>query len=155
MTRIRRRAAVIVTALTAALLTTGCDMEPTVTKQQAIERVAQRAQESFAQLPPGATLVKEFAQDGLPCDDGNVMVETDYNIAFSSGWPVDQTIATLAKYWESAGYKVARDDRSSPDVPELVVEHPDDGFQLGILVARGSDGTIKATLRSSSSCVKP
>ncbi|RZU51263.1 hypothetical protein EV385_3073 [Krasilnikovia cinnamomea] len=154
MTRIHRTAAIIA-ALTAALLSAGCDMQPTVTKQQAIERVAQRAQESFAQLPPGATMKKLIEQDGLPCDDGRVLVEIDYDIAFASGWPVDDVIPTLARYWQDAGYKIARDDRASRDIPELVVEHPDDGFQLGILVSHGSKGTIGVTLRSSSSCVEP
>jgi uncharacterized lipoprotein len=134
------------------LLTAGCDMQPTVTEPVAIERVAARAQEAFAQLPPGATLRQELHQTNLPCEGGRTFVETDYDIAFPAGWPVDSAIATLAAYWEKAGYRVVLDERDSAEAPELVVQHPADGFRIGLLVAH--DGAItKATLRSSSPCL--
>jgi hypothetical protein len=150
------RPAALAAALTAALLLTGCDMQPSVTKQQAIERVAQRAQEAFAQLPPGATLKQELQQTDLPCDEGKdsaTFVETNYVVEHPAGWPVDESLPLLASYWQKAGYTIVRDDRGDTKLPELVVEHPDDGFRIGYIVAHGDTGVVKATLSSSSPCI--
>ena len=158
MSSTRRRALTIVAALVAGALTAGCDSvdQPTVTKEQAVERVATRALEAFQQLPAGATLKQTLAQTDLPCDDGpdgRTFVETDYAVEYPPSWPVEQSMATLSTYWQNSDYRIVRDDRQDDKFPELVVEHPADGFRIGYLVAHRDNGRIDAILRSSSPCL--
>ncbi len=159
MSPARRTALTVIAALTAGALTAGCDtvdQQPTVTKEQAVERVAARAQEAFGQLPAGATLKQTLAQTDLPCENGpkgSTFVETDYAVEYPATWPVEQSMATLSAYWHSNKYKIVRDDRSDDKFPELVVEHPTDGFRIGYLVAHRNNGRIDAILKSSSPCL--
>ena len=128
-----------------------------MTKDQAVARVAERAQEAFRHLPPGATLKQTLHTPDLPCDNGDdrVFVETRYDVVFPPAWPVEQSMTMLADYWAGAGYRVVRDDRTSADLPELVVEKADDGFRVGYLINRGSGGKATARLLSSSPCIRP
>lgn len=158
MSPARRTALAVLAALTVGALTAGCDTvdQPTVTKEQAIERVAARAQEAFQQLPSGATLKQTLAQTDLPCDNGpkgRTFVETDYAVEYPPSWPVEQSMATLSTYWTNNKYTIVRDDRQDDKFPELVVEHPADGFRIGYLVAHRDNGRTDAILKSSSPCI--
>jgi hypothetical protein len=148
---------VALTALIAGALTAGCDpVQPTVTNQQAVERVAARAHEAFAQLPPGASLTMRSHEPAMPCDGdgshGRTFVETEYTIDYPPSWPIEQTLTTLASYWQRASYKTVRDDRKDPQLPELVVEHPHDGFRIGYLLKHADNGHVDGYLTSSSPC---
>lgn len=152
-----RAASVILSGLLAVVLGAGCDSakETTVTKDQAVARVAERAQEAFRQLPPGATLEQTLHTPDLPCDDGDgrVFVETRYDVVFPATWPVDQSMTVLADYWTGNGYRIVRDDRASTELPELVAEKTSDGFRIGYLINHGADGRATARLLSSSPCL--
>jgi hypothetical protein len=158
MSSLRRTALAL---LAAGALLAGCDstQESTVTKEEAVQRVADRAQEAFRQLPPGATLKQTLHTPDLACNDqdrdGAVFVETTYQVMYPKGWPVDQTMATISAYWDSHGYKAVRDDRGDTTHPELVVEKEDDGFRIGYLISHRANGTEDVYLRSSSPCFQP
>jgi hypothetical protein len=156
MPLLRHLALTAVAALTAGALTAGCDSvdQPAFTQQQAVERVATRAQEALQQLPPGATLKIHLNEPEMPCDDngGSTFVETDYAIDYPQGWPVKDTIGTLADYWSKNGYTTIRDERSRDKLPALSVEHPD-GFRIGIQLTYRDTGRIDAYLLSSSPCL--
>jgi hypothetical protein len=152
----RQLALTIAAALTAGALTAGCDTveKPAVTQQQAVDRVAARAREALQQLPPGATLKIRSDEPKMPCDDakGRTFVETDYTIEYPEGWPVQQTIPTLADYWTKNGYKTIKDERTRDKLPAFSVEHPD-GFRIGIQLTYRDNGHIDAYLISSSPCL--
>ena len=158
MSSLRRTVLVL---LAAGALLAGCDstQESTVTKDEAVQRVADRAQEALRQLPAGATLKQTLHQPDVTCDDqdrdGAVFVETNYQVVYPQGWPVDQSMATISAYWDSHGYKAVRDDRDDTKNPELVVEKEEDGFRIGYLVSRRANGTTDVFLRSSSPCFQP
>jgi hypothetical protein len=155
---IGRRYATALAVAAALLLAIGCDVQnqPAVTQEEAITRVVARANDTFGQLPPGARLTKKAEKEKVTCGDGRIdtrtFVEYVYTIDYPDGWPVEESMATLATYWEKAGYTTVRDDRASRDFPELVVENPADGFRVGYLVAHDG-GKAFPTLRSSSPCV--
>jgi hypothetical protein len=154
----RHLAQIAVAALTAGALLAGCDnvpSEPTVSKQEAVTRVEARAQEAFAQLPAGATLKLRSSRPDLPCEEGSGgrrFVENSYTIDYPAGWPIGQSLTTLADYWARSNYKVVRDERQDDKVPELVVEHPDDLFHIGYLLSYRDNGRIDGVIRSSSTC---
>jgi hypothetical protein len=158
MSSFRTLALTAAAALTAGALTAGCDtVQPkaTVTQQQAVERVAARAQEALQQLPSGAKLKVYSDQPTMPCDDGpkgSTFVETDYTIDYPDSWPVEQTVPTLADYWTKNGYKTVKDERTRKGLPAFSAEHPD-GFRIGIQLTYRDTGRIDAFLISSSPCL--
>ncbi|HYN94269.1 MAG TPA: hypothetical protein VES42_10520 [Pilimelia sp.] len=154
---VRRLALTLTTVLAAAAITSGCDtVEPaaTITKQQAVERVANRAQEALRQLPPGATLQVRLHEPDTPCDPGDprTFVESNYSLDYPEQWPVEQAIPTLAAYWRDKGYKIIKDQRDRPKTPALSVEDPD-GFRIGVALTYRDSGRIDAFLISSSPCL--
>jgi uncharacterized lipoprotein len=158
MSSLRRTVLVL---LAAGALLAGCDstQESTVTKDEAVQRVADRAQEALRQLPAGATLKQTLHQPDLACDDqdrdGAIFVETNYQVVHPQDWPVDQSMATISAYWDGHGYKAVRDDRDDTKNPELVVEKEEDGFRIGYLISHRANGSTDVFLRSSSPCFQP
>jgi hypothetical protein len=153
----RRLATTVAAALAAGALTAGCDnvqSPPAITKEQAVERVEARAQEAFQRLPAGATLKPRSSEPEMPCDDGpgdRTFVENDYTIDYPTGWPVEQTIPTLADYWAGQGYRTVKDERTRDRIPAFSAEHPD-GFRIGVRLTYRDNGRIDAFLISSSPC---
>ena len=149
-----RRLALATAALTLGALTTGCDTVADFTPQQATDRVSTRAQEAFQQLPAGATLKVDANRPAVPCGtdpNGPSFVEIDYSLQYPTGWPVEQTMETLAGYWQKAGYKTVNDERGVKGTPSFSAEDQD-GFRIGVSVTYRDDGTIDAYLISSSPC---
>jgi hypothetical protein len=145
-------------AVAALLLVGACSDSPKesdVTKEDAVARVAQRAQDAEKALPPGGKLVLADSEPDVPCDDGHdrTFVENRYNVDFPKDWPVDQSMTALADYWAANGYKIVRDDRAGTQIPELVVEKEADGFRIGYLINHNPDGLVNARILSSSPCL--
>ena len=145
-------------AVAALLLVGACSDSPkesNVTKDEALTRVAERAQEAGQHLPPGAKLVLQQSVPNIPCDNGDdrIFVENSYNVDFPKDWPVDQSMTTLADYWAANGYKIVRDDRAGTQIPELVVEKEADGFRIGYMINHNPDGLVNARILSSSPCL--
>jgi hypothetical protein len=143
-------------ALTAGALTAGCDnVKPALTQHQAVDRVNARAREAFQQLPAGAALKVRTDEPKMPCDDGpkgRTFVETNYNIEYPEGWPVEQTIPALADYWTKNGYKTVKDERTRDKLPAFSAEDPD-GFRIGARLTYRDNGRVDAYLISSSPCL--
>lgn len=158
MSTLRHLTLTAVAVLTAGALLTGCDTvdEPTLTKEQAVARVEALAQETFAQLPAGATLTLRASLPDVRCDDnrGGAFVENTYAVEYPDGWPVEQSMTTLADYWASRSYRTVRDERADPKVPELVVETPGDEFRIGYVVTHRDNGAVDPALRTSSPCYR-
>ena len=156
MPALRHLALTAAAVLTAGALLTGCDdvNESDLTKETAVARVEVLAQETFAQLPAGATLKLRTSLPNIRCDDnrGGAFVENSYDIEYPPGWPVEQAMTTVADYWASRDYTISRDDRQDAQAPELVVETPGDEFHLGFLLSRRDNGDTDAFLRTSSPC---
>ncbi|AGZ42808.1 hypothetical protein [Actinoplanes friuliensis] len=158
MSSSRRTVALVLAFLTAGALAAGCDstQESTVSREEVVQVVADRAQEALQALPAGATLKQRLHQPDLTCNDqdrdGEQFVETNYQVEYPEGWPVDRSMADLSAYWERSGYKIVRDDRNDATTPELVVEKESDGYHIGYLISRRSSGKVDVYLRSSSPC---
>jgi hypothetical protein len=155
MSMLTRLAWTAIAAVTVGALTAGCDNESDFSQSQAEERVAVRAQEALRQLPPGATLKVDLSEPKMSCGDGpdsRTFVETDYSIQYPQGWPVEQTVATLADYWTEQGYKTVRDERDRDKLPAFSAEDPD-GFRIGAQLTYRDSGRIDAFLISSSPCL--
>lgn len=139
-----------------SLLTTGCGLMNStsdISRQEAAERVAQRADEAFAQLPPGATLRILLDHPDSRCDEGDlVFAERQYQIDYPQGWPVDEAVPTLSGYWNGAGYETLRDESSDPKLPNFAAQDQD-GFRISIEINHRDTGVTDAYLVSSSPCV--
>jgi hypothetical protein len=132
-------------------------MQPTLTREQAIAKVDARAREAFAQLPEGSQLRLFADHSDLPCDEtGGVgdrrFHEMVYAVDPVPQWPVAQVIPTLVDYWAASGYRVVRDDRDEPKIPQYFVEHPD-GFRIGVSATHRDNGRVDVYLTSSSPCM--
>lgn len=149
------------TLFTAGAVLAGCGSaaESGLTSEEAVKRVAARAEEAVAHLPAGASLEQTLHQPDVTCDDhdrdGPVFVETNYRVVYPPGWPVDDTMATISGYWSSHGYRIVRDDRDNATHPELVVEKKDDGFRIGYLISHRANGAKDVFINSSSPCFQP
>lgn len=163
MRRPGRSSMSLVAVLAAGALTAACGkdggVQPTITKEQAVQQVEAVAQEAFGQLPPGAQLKRELLSRNLACDDatdggpaGRTFVESRYAVVYPAAWPVDRVLPALADYWQQQKYRVVRDDRDDELSPELVVERPD-GFRVSVLLSRRTSGRTDASIASSSPCV--
>lgn len=162
--RTQHTAAIGVAALLTAALTAGCGTttettkaettkETAVTRDEAVARVDARAQEAFQHLPPGATLKQKNHLPGVVCGDGRLtFVETDYDILFKPGWPVEQSMQSLADYWSGNGYTIVQDDRDSAEFRQLIVEK-NDRFRVGYQINHQTDDSITASLTSNSPCM--
>jgi|HigsolmetaAR206D_1030411.scaffolds.fasta_scaffold00681_2 hypothetical protein len=153
----------LLVAIVTGLALTGCQeergMQPTMTAEQAAQRVEELLQEAYGQLPPGARLEAFGPAGTLPCDDptdggpaGRVFYEKRYEVTFPAGWPADQALPRLAEYWGRRGYRVVDDMRDARD-PRLVVEHPEDGFRINIAVWNRDSGDVDIYLTGGSPCV--
>jgi hypothetical protein len=90
-------------------------VRPTMTQQQAIDRVEKLIKEAVAQLPATARLEISRREDDFDCDDptdggpkGRIFVERDYWIR---GLPVnryEKQFDTLQRYWTDKGYEQVR-----------------------------------------------
>jgi len=134
-------------------------MQPTETRDQAVQRVERLVEEAFARLPAGAALTFSDGSDRMPCDDatgngpkGRIFVEKRYDVVPPSGgdWPADQVIPTLVGFWEQQGYRLYDDGRNRRD-PKYVVETAD-GYAV---IVKGWDrgDHYDYTLSSSSPCI--
>lgn len=91
-----------------------------------------------------------------PCDDptdggprGRVFVARRYWLLDADPTRPD-AFGHLAAYWSAQGYRVLNDGRAQP-YPYLWVEHPDDGYRVG--VDRNATGEL--LLGASSPCFWP
>jgi hypothetical protein len=145
-------------AAATAVVIAGCGSarENDMTKDEAIARVAQHAQEAFRQLPAGAELTQVQQLDSLPCDDNDdsrVFVETRYKVEAADDWPYEQSMSDIAAWWAANGYTVVRDDRKDALAAELVVENKDDQFHIGYTIVHTPSSGINIQLLSSSTCI--
>lgn len=134
-------------------------MQPTITAEQAAQRVEELLQETYGQLPPGARLELFGVAGTLPCDDptdggpaGRVFYEKRYEVVFPPDWPADRALPTLADYWRHRDYRVVNDLRDRSD-PRLSVEHPEDGFRVTVAVWNRDSGAVDIYLTGGSPCV--
>jgi hypothetical protein len=151
----------LIAALVAITACTGRSetMQPTDTKEQAVQRVEALVREAFAQLPAGAALRFSDGSDHGSCDDvdsgapaGRIFVEKRYDVVPSSGggWQEDQAIPALVAFWEKQGYRVHDDGRNRRD-PKYVVE--DSGGYAVIVMAYDRGDHLDFTLSGSSPCI--
>jgi hypothetical protein len=159
-----RRITKVLGAATIILMIAACTgrneaMQPTETKDQAVQRVEALVREAFAQLPAGATLKFSDGSDFGSCDDaergvprGRVFIERRYDLVpeAAGSWPADQAIPALVAFWERQGYRVY-DDRRNDRPPRFVVRTPDD-YSV-IIDAWQRDGYYDYTLSSGSPCI--
>jgi hypothetical protein len=134
-------------------------VQPTITAEQATQRVEELLQETYQQLPPGAEMKLFGGPRNLPCDDpsdsgpaGRVFVEKRYEVVFPPNWPADQALPKLADYWQQRDYRIVSDLRGESD-PKLAVERPGDGFRVNIAVWNRAPGSMDIYLTGSSPCV--
>lgn len=131
-------------------------MQPTMTRQEAIDRVETRIQQAVAQLPGEAKLELSDKTDSLPCDDpddggpaGRIIIEHDYWIR-GLPKPYEQYFETLEQYWSERGYRKGRFTKRG-EWWTMVYEDPD-GFYVSLKTT--GDGK-ELFIRSQSPCVWP
>ncbi|MGH3729810.1 MAG: hypothetical protein ACRDTU_13840 [Micromonosporaceae bacterium] len=148
--------------LLTAVAVTGCGqekdprMQPTITKQEAIDRVETLIEQAVAQLPDAARLESSRKEDAFPCDDhadgvpeGRAFVERDYWIR-NLPKPYEPYFDTLEEYWTDRGYPQIRFDKRG--LWWTMVHDPKDGFLISLKTT--GDGE-QLYIRSQSPCVWP
>ncbi|WP_436532088.1 hypothetical protein [Actinoplanes sp. HUAS TT8] len=137
----------------------GKELQPTATKDQAVQRVEELIQESFTQLPAGATLKINENVDAAPCDDptdggpaGRIFAEKRYFIVppAAGSWDQKNVIPTLVTFWQQKGYTTHTDDRNGAE-PRFTVQ-TSDGYRISVDSWDRSDH-VDISLGSTSPCV--
>lgn len=133
-------------------------MQPTITRQQAIDRVEQLIQQTVAQLPPDARLDPLGRSSGSPCDDptdggpkGRVFVESTYWVKDLPRENYPQYLDTVERYWADRGYRLIRDTMHGP-IDRSIVYSDAEGFRI---VLETNDDGKAISVSSQSPCVWP
>lgn len=134
-------------------------MQPTMTGEQAIDRVEELIKDAAAQLPPASRLEYKSATDSFPCDDptdlgpkGRIFVERDYWVRGLPPDHLDEHFHTLQRYWTDRGYEQTRFTTFPNLVGWKMVHTTPDGFRISLSTTGGGKSLY---LRSQSPCVWP
>jgi hypothetical protein len=113
-------------------------IERTMTEDQAQARLEQHLRAAMTQIQPGLVAEAERAET-MPCDDpsdggppGRVFVEAHHRLRGLPREANREVFDGLHRYWTGQGYTVLRDLRGHESAPLLTVQHPDDGFSVGV-----------------------
>jgi hypothetical protein len=134
----------------------GAGMHPTITAEQAKQRVVDYAQHIFAILPSPAVLVKQG--DGIDsCDDptdngpkGRVVPFGEYKITELPPDQYNHYFDLLRTWWTGHNFRVL-DDARRPNDLYLWVENNADGFRMAVQ----TNDLGEFYLTSSAPCVWP
>jgi hypothetical protein len=131
-------------------------MQPTMTRQQAIDRVEALIDQAVAQLPDKARSEVSDKTDSLPCDapddggpEGRVIIEYDYWIR-ELPTPYEPYFDMLERYWLDRDYRQVRFDKR--DGWWTMVHEDREGFF--VYLSTTGDGK-QLYLGSQSPCVWP
>jgi hypothetical protein len=146
-----------VIGLLALALVAGCtakQKEPTVTFEDAQQRVVALVDETLTAALPNQPLGQATPVERQPCNDAFGAPSQDVSLHFERDFPIDgrqadQLVADTERTWRERGYGVQRDD-SDHAVPIRYVTV--DGYSMSLVVNRN---TKKAHLGVSSPCVRP
>lgn len=163
--RVARR---LVTITAVVVLTGGClwftwgkgyydAMQPTITRQQAVDHIHGLINQVVAQLPSGARLESAGHSSGSPCDDptdggpkGRVFVEYDYWIKDLHHEDYPRYFDSVESNWKDRDYRLLRDTQTPPS-RDLVYSDPK-GFRIALKTS--GDGR-HLYIRSQSPCIWP
>lgn len=132
-------------------------MKPTMTRQQAIDRIQRYLEESITAFSPRTpTPGAPYGGDGA-CDDpdddgpkGRISPYRDYLLStFPKGADAAPLFDQILTYWTTHGFRLLHDER--PTSQAITVENTTDGFRIGIQTGR--DGTVSLSL--SAPCIWP
>lgn len=135
----------------------GVGMEPTLTKQQGLERVQQHIDDTVAAIEPAPRLEGLSSNDYAPCDLpsdngplGRIEVSRSYWLRDIPDERNPEVFAAVERYWVDNGWVILSDDTDS-EAPFLSVENRADAFRMSL---QGSvDG--KLSLGAVSPCIWP
>ncbi|MCK2239808.1 MULTISPECIES: hypothetical protein [unclassified Crossiella] len=110
-------------------------MQPTITAQQAAERVEEHVRQALTQLPPETRTERISLKSNSPCDvpsdngpPGRVQVSNSYQLHGLDPAQFTRYFDTLKNYWTGNNHTVLNDDR--PKDWFLWVQHNGDAFRI-------------------------
>jgi len=145
--------------LLAVVLITSCgtepEMRPTVTVEQAEQRVEEYFRQVLAVLPAQARPVPGLI-DTYECDDptdngpkGRKIASVDYQIHDLPQADYPEYISRIERWWLDHDFRILDDER--PKRESIWVENNRDGFRMRVTASKGG----KLILIASSPCVWP
>jgi hypothetical protein len=151
------RACRSVIGLLALALVAGCTAkpkEPTVTFEDAQQRVVALVDDTLAAALPNLRLSQPARVERQPCKDALGAPSQDVYLHFERNFPIDgpqadQLVADTERTWRERGYAVKRDTfRQDVSIRNATV----DGYSMSLVVNRT---TKQGHLGVSSPCVQP
>jgi hypothetical protein len=146
-----------VIGLVAPALVAGCTAkpkEPTVTFEDAQQRVVALVDDTLAAALPNLRLSQPARVERQPCKDALGAPSQDVYLHFERNFPIDgpqadQLVADTERTWRERGYAVERDTfRQDVSIRNATV----DGYSMSLVVNRT---TKQGHLGVSSPCVQP
>jgi hypothetical protein len=146
-----------VIGLVALALVAGCTAkpkEPTVTFEDAQQRVVALVDDTLAAALPNLRLSQPARVERQPCKDALGAPSQDVYLHFERNFPIDgpqadRLVADTERVWRERGYAVEPDDvQQDVSIRDTKV----DGYSMSLVVNRT---TKKAHLGVSSPCVRP
>jgi hypothetical protein len=146
-----------VIGLVALALVAGCTAkpkEPTVTFEDAQQRVVALVDDTLAAALPNLRLSQPARVERQPCKDALGAPSQDVYLHFERNFPIDgpqadQLVADTERTWRERGYAVKRDTfRQDVSIRNATV----DGYSMSLVVNRT---TKQGHLGVSSPCVQP
>ncbi|WP_161626430.1 hypothetical protein [Nocardiopsis xinjiangensis] len=141
-----------VCALSTAFLLSGCSYAtPTITQEEATEKVQEHAQNTLAALPQKAELEELSEPSSSPCGDGTIFGPNDRVAVGVSFWihkipeeDNETTLELLHDHWTDNGYQILNDSR--PDDTFINARNEEDSFLVA--TQYNKNGTLSLTVGS-------
>ena len=149
---VKRAAALPACALSPALLLSGCSyVIPTMTQDEATERVGEHADDTLAALPEGAELEELSEPSSSPCGNPSMLSEEDRVTVGVNFWvngipeeDNETALALMHDHWDANGYQILNDSR--PDDTFINARNEEDSFEIATLYNK--NGKLALTVRS-------
>ena len=139
-------------AISITLLLGGCSyVIPTITQDEATEKVGEHADDTLTALPEEAQLEERGGPSPSPCGDSSILGPqgrvTVGEFFWIRGIPEEDNETTLElmhDHWNNNGYQILNDNR--PDDPFINVENKEDNFLIA--TQYNKNGTLSLTIGS-------
>ena len=148
----KRALALPTCALSATLMLNGCSyVIPTITQEEATEKVGEHADDTLSALPGEAELEERGGPGSPPCGDPSMLSEEDRVTVSEFFWirgipeeDNETALELMHDHWTDNGYQILNDSR--PDDTFINARNEEDSFQVA--TQYNKNGTLSLTVRS-------
>ncbi|MBE3000022.1 hypothetical protein IDM40_15080 [Nocardiopsis sp. HNM0947] len=138
--------------LSTALLLNGCSyVTPTITEDEATEKIQEHARNTLAALPEKAEIEERDGPNTSPCGNPSMLSDEDRVTVSEHFWvrgipeeDNDTALELMHDHWETNGYQILNDSR--PDDTFINAEHEENDFQVA--TQYNKNGTLSLVVRS-------